>query len=105
MVHGEDVFAFLDACFDQLASIVALKPARQIGGNRITTEVNERGVALGLAGVETFQGDIEGIRKVGEAFVFPGDHLGIAGQLGSTVVDGCTRLFKRGVSQVLKGLV
>jgi hypothetical protein len=31
--------------------------------------VNESGVTLGLAGVETLQGDIEWIREVGEAFI------------------------------------
>jgi hypothetical protein len=39
--------------------------------------VNERGVALGLAGLEAFQSDIEGKGKIGEALTFPGDHLRI----------------------------
>ena len=78
MVHGKDVFAFLDARFDQLASIVALKPTRQISGHWVASEVNERGVSLGLAGMETFQGDIQGIREIREALRLPGDHLGIS---------------------------
>jgi hypothetical protein len=33
VVHGKDIFAFFATSFDQLASIVALKPFPQIGGN------------------------------------------------------------------------
>jgi hypothetical protein len=33
MMHGEDAFAFFNARFNGLASIVVLKPAAQIGSD------------------------------------------------------------------------
>ena len=70
MVHGEHVFAFFDARFDQLAGIVAVKPAGQVGGDRIVAEVDERAVSLGLTGIETLQGHIEGIWEIEKRSAF-----------------------------------
>jgi len=77
VMHGEHVFAFFDASFDQLASIVALKPAREIGRNWIATEVDERTVTLGLTGLETLQAHIQRVGEVNETFCLPGDQLGV----------------------------
>jgi len=84
VVHGEHIFAFLDARLDGLASIVTVKPAGEIGGNRIMAEVQQRAVPDGLAGVETLQGYVNGIREIREAFVSPGQHLSIVAHLHPT---------------------
>jgi len=84
VVHGEHIFAFLDARLDGLASIVTVKPAGEIGGNRIMAEVQQRAVPDGLAGMETLQGHVNGIREIREAFVSPGQHLSIVAHLHPT---------------------
>ena len=73
----EDLFRFLDARLDGLASVVLAKPGGQIGCHRCLAEVCQGTVLEGLSGVKTLQCDIERVGTVLQLQSIPSDHLGV----------------------------
>ena len=66
MVHLEDGFAFFDASFDGLTTIVRMKPGRKVAGHIIVTIVQEHRMATCIAKLVVSQGDVERIGEIVE---------------------------------------
>jgi len=71
----EDVFA--DSGLNRLTPVVGVKPGGQIAGHSILFIVDHHTVFQCIAGIETFQRDIQGIRALADPLCRPGDHLSI----------------------------
>ena len=51
VVHLKDILALLDARFNGLTSVVAMKPAVQVAGDRLLSIVKENGMPVGFPGL------------------------------------------------------
>jgi site-specific DNA recombinase len=68
--------------FDDLPSVVACEPGRQIGGHWVVAKVKQDTGLARLAGVEAFQSNIQWVRTPFEGHVAPRNHFGIVTHTG-----------------------
>ena len=77
-VQVEDLFAFLDSCFNELPAVVMVEPGGQILSDQIRTVMEQGAVLKRGAGVKAFQGQIQRIRRKWQGTLGPGRHFGIS---------------------------
>ena len=65
---------------DRLARVVALKPGRQVGSDRIGAEVKKRGVLLPITDPEALQRQSEWVREIMQRCGLPGEPLRVFAQ-------------------------